>query len=63
MKENGMRLKVTLDLDDKWASYQTEEELIESLRSRLDTSLGFRGSIDKLKIVEKRPRAPRKSKV
>jgi hypothetical protein len=58
-----MRLKVTLELDEKWASYQTKEELIESLRSRLDTSLGFRGNIDKLKLVEKRPKAARKGKV
>jgi hypothetical protein len=58
-----MRLKVTLELDEKWASYQTKEELIESLRSRLDTSLGFRGNIDKLKLVEKRPKAARRGKV
>jgi hypothetical protein len=57
-----MRLQVTLALDEKWTSYYTKEELIESLRSRLDTSLGFRGKIDKMKIAEKRPRAARKGK-
>ena len=55
MNDSGIRLQIILKLDEKWASHQTREELIEYIRSRLDTSLGFRGKIEKLKVIEKRP--------
>ena len=58
MKDHGVMLKVTLMLDEKWASHQTKEEIIESIRTRLDTSLGFRGRTVKLKVVDKKPPAP-----
>ena len=60
MKEKGMMLKATLILDDEWASNLTEEELIESIRTRLDTSLGFRGRAVKLKVAAKGPKTPSK---
>jgi len=60
MRDNGVMLKVTLSLDEKWSSHQTKEEIIESIRTRLDTSLGFRGRTVKLKVVEKRPSAASK---
>ena len=40
---NEVKLRATLRLDEEWASHQTREELIESVKTRLDTSLGFRG--------------------
>jgi len=63
MNGNGMRLQIILRLDEKWASHQTREELIECIRSRLDTSLGFRGQIEKVKIMEKRPGVSSRGKV
>jgi hypothetical protein len=60
MKDNGVLLKVTLLLDEKWASHHTKDEIIESVRTRLDTSLGFRGRTVKLKVVDKQPSAPTK---
>lgn len=43
-----MKFNVTLELDEKWASNLTREELIEYLKARLDYSLGFRGHVKKL---------------
>ena len=63
MNDNGMRLQIILKLDEKWASHQTREELIEYIRSRLDTSLGFRGRIEKLKVIEKRSKVISKGSV
>jgi len=48
-----IRIKATLHLDERWASNQTTEELVEYLRARLNSSLGFRGQIKKLKLVSK----------
>jgi len=46
-----LRFKVTLELNEKWASNQTSEELVDYLKARLNSSLGFRGQIKKLNLV------------
>ena len=56
-----MTLRVTFKLDETWSSHQTREELLESLRVRLDSSLGFRGRTQNMKVVEKRSEARRKT--
>ncbi len=43
--------EVTLALDERWASHQTADELIDYIRERLHSSLGFRGQIKKLRVV------------
>ncbi len=48
---NGLRAKVTIDLDEKWASNLTPEELADTLKYRLNHALGFRGSVKKVKTV------------
>ena len=48
-----IKVKATLQLDEKWAGNQTTEELVEYLKARLNSSLGFRGQIKKLKLVSK----------
>jgi len=57
--EENLTLRVTLKIDGKWASHQTREELIESIRTRLDTSLGFRGWTERIKVAEKRDETAR----
>ena len=46
-------VSVTLELDEKWASNQSKEELTDYLKSRLNGSLGFRGHITRFRIVSK----------
>ena len=46
--DNKIRLNVTLELDQKWASQLTKEELTEYLKARLNYSLGFRGQVKKM---------------
>jgi hypothetical protein len=46
-----LKFKVTLELDGKWASNQTTEELVEYIKTRMNSSLGFRGQIKKVTLV------------
>ena len=48
-----IKFKATLKLDEKWASTQTTEELIEYIKYRINGSLGFRGQVKKLAIVRR----------
>ena len=53
MQEISIKFKVTLQLDEKWANNMTTEELIEYIKARMNSSLGFRGKIRKLSVVSK----------
>jgi len=53
MEKIEIRVKAVLELDEKWANNQTTEELVEYLRARVNNSLGFRGQIKKLKLVNR----------
>jgi hypothetical protein len=53
MENNEIRFKVTLELDAKWASNQSSEELAQYIQERLNSSLGFRGQVKKFKIVSR----------
>ena len=46
-----MKFRGTLQLDEKWASNHTTEELIEYIKERINSSLGFRGQIKRLSVV------------
>jgi len=48
-----MKFKATLQLDEKWASNHTTEDLIEYIKERINSSLGFRGQIKRLSVVTK----------
>ena len=48
-----MKFKATLQLDEKWASNHTTEELTEYIKERINSSLGFRGQIKRLSVVPK----------
>ncbi len=50
MKKDNHQLNfnITLEIDKKWASNLTEEELREYVERRLNYSLGFRGQVKKL---------------
>lgn len=44
---------ITLELDEKWASNYTTDELIEYIKNRMHSSLGFRGQIKRLRVVNR----------
>ena len=50
---NEIKLKVTLKMDEKWASNHDEVELVERLKDSWDTVLGYRGEIKRLNIVKR----------
>ncbi len=51
MPEIEFKFKGTLQLDEKWASNQTTDDLTEYIKARINSSLGFRGQIKKLNLV------------
>jgi len=51
MRNIELKFKVTLELNAKWAGDQTTEELVDYIKARLNSSLGFRGQIKKLNLV------------
>jgi hypothetical protein len=51
MHDIEVTFEVTLELDEQWASNQTADDLIEYIKDRMHSSLGFRGQIKKLRAV------------
>ena len=45
MSNGQITFKMTLNLDENWASHLSKDELVEYLKARLNSSLGFRGQI------------------
>jgi len=45
--------KVTIELDEKWATNATDDEMREFLETYIDTMLGFRGTVKRIRIIEK----------
>ena len=48
-----MKLSITLELDEEWAGNHDESELVEYLRHKWSTDLGFRGEVRRLSIVKR----------
>ncbi len=44
-----LKFEATIKLDPKWESHQTDQELWDYLQERLQSSLGFRGQVVRLK--------------
>ena len=54
MESHEIVLKVTLNLDGQWPTLMSKEELTDYLMTRMNSSLGFRGQVKKLKLVKPR---------
>ncbi len=50
--DNRITFKVTLNLDNHWASHATKEQLTEYIKDRLNSSVGFRGQVEKFSVVD-----------
>jgi hypothetical protein len=53
MERRQVIFKVVLELDEKWAAQLTKEELLEYIRERLNSSLGFRGQVKRFRVVSR----------
>ena len=51
MPDIEIKLKLTLKLSEKWADAMSTEELINFIKDKLNKSLGLRGKIKKLSVV------------
>ena len=52
MESNEIKLRMTVNLDGYWSTLMGEEELTEYLTSKLNSCIGFRGRVKKLKLVK-----------
>lgn len=51
MDNNQIMFKVTLNLDENWASHLSKDTLIAYLKARLNGSIGFRGQVEGFSLV------------
>jgi len=51
MKTKTITFKVTLKLDKEWAENQTKSEIVEYIKSKINSSLGFRGQVKDFDVV------------
>ena len=51
MSDRQVTFKVTLELDEKWASNHTSDEVVDYIKQRMNSSLGFRGQVKKFSVV------------
>ena len=51
--EKKIIVTVTLELDGQWASSQDKDSLIDYLKNKLNSTLGFRGQIKRFRIVDR----------
>lgn len=51
MANNQITFKVTLKLDENWASHLSKDDLVVYLKERLNSSVGFRGQVERFSVV------------
>jgi len=51
MANNQIAFKVTLNLDENWASHLSKDELVAYLKARLNSSIGFKGQVERFSVV------------
>ena len=63
MSNSEVTFRLTLTLDEKWASHLTREELAEYIKERLNSSLGFRGQVKRFRLVGDKAKKEHASRV
>jgi len=51
--------KVTILLDEKWGSHNSDADIRDFLTTYIDSRIGFRGTVKKVKVVEAKDRQKR----
>jgi len=59
MADNQTTFKVTLKLDENWATHLSRDELVVYLEERLNSSIGFRGQVERFSVVGTKPKGSR----
>lgn len=49
--DKKIKVTVTIEVDEQWASNQGREALIDYLKNKLNSTLGFRGQVKRFRIV------------
>ena len=52
-EKKGVRLTLTVEVNAKWAEHLSREDLVETLRGRVDFALGFRGKVKRVRATVK----------
>ena len=53
MNADEVNVKLTLRLNGTWASEYSDKELVDYLRQRVDTVLGFRGEVNRVTVASR----------
>ncbi len=53
MPDIEIKFKITLKLSEAWADTLSTEELIDYVKNKLNESLGTKGEIKKLSVVDR----------
>jgi hypothetical protein len=53
MNPDDINVKLTLRLNGTWASDYSDKELVDYLRQRIDTVLGFRGEVHRVTVASR----------
>jgi hypothetical protein len=61
MRNIEVTFEVTLELDEQWASNHTADELVEYIKERMRSTLGFRGQIKTLRALSAEQKAKQTS--
>lgn len=50
--KKGPRLTLTIEVNEKWAEYLSREDVVETLKNRVEFALGFRGKVKRVRLTE-----------
>ena len=49
--EKGTRLTLTIEVNGKWAEHLSQEDVVETLKNRVEFALGFRGKVKRVRLT------------
>ena len=50
--KKGTRLTLTIEVNEKWAEHLSREDVLETLKNRVEFALGFRGKVKRVRLTE-----------
>ena len=50
--DKGIRLTLTLEVNEKWAEHLSREDMVDTLKNRVEFALGFRGRVKRVRLTQ-----------
>ena len=50
--DKGIRLTLTLEVNEKWAEHLSREDVVDTLKNRVEFALGFRGRVKRVRLTQ-----------